>query len=91
MVDLNETVDQLKTWVDKGQPNVFWISGFSFPTGFTIALRQQVSHKSNVPIEQFTCEFTFKKYDTSISAPAKEALTFPDCPLQICNPVDIIE
>lgn len=54
MVDLNKRIDQLRTWTNKGQPNVFWISGFSFPTGFTTALQQQASRKSNVPIDQFT-------------------------------------
>lgn len=38
--DLIRRIDQLKTWADKGQPNEFWISGFSFPTGFTTALMQ---------------------------------------------------
>lgn len=72
MIDLNKRIDQLKNWVHKGQPNVFWISGFSFPTGFTTALQQQASRKSNVPIDQFVWEFSFEKYDTSISGPAKE-------------------
>lgn len=53
MVDLSKRIEQLKQWVAKGQPNVFWISGFSFPTGFTTALQQQASRKLNVPIDQF--------------------------------------
>lgn len=71
MFDLNKRVDQLRAWVHKGQPNVFWISGFSFPTGFTTALQQQASRKSNVPIDQFVWEFSFEKFDSSIMAPAK--------------------
>jgi dynein heavy chain len=55
----------------KGQPNVFWISGFSFPTGFTTALQQQASRRLNVSIDQFSWEFSFEKMDTSISTPAK--------------------
>jgi len=38
MIDLEKRMVQLNTWAFKGQPNVFWISGFSFPTGFTTAL-----------------------------------------------------
>ena len=56
----------------KGQPNVFWISGFSFPTGFTTALQQQASRKLNVPIDQFTWEFSFEKLDNTVMGPAKE-------------------
>ena len=40
MTDLEHRVEQLSSWAFKGQPNVFWISGFSFPTGFTTALQQ---------------------------------------------------
>lgn len=72
MLDLAKRVDQLRTWVQKGQPNVFWISGFSFPTGFTTALQQQTSRKSNVPIDQFVWEFSFEKIDNAVSQPAKE-------------------
>jgi len=38
MNDLIERVKQFSDWVFKGQPNIFWISGFSFPTGFTTAI-----------------------------------------------------
>lgn len=38
MYDLEKRVQQLWEWANKGQPNVFWISGLSFPTGFTTAL-----------------------------------------------------
>ena len=52
--DLHKRIDQLKTWANKGQPpNVFWISGFSFPTGFTTALKQQASRNQSVPIDKF--------------------------------------
>jgi dynein heavy chain len=72
VADLNKRIEQLRNWVNKGQPDVFWISGFSFPTGFTTALQQQASRKFSIPIDQFTWEFSFEKMDTSISAPAKE-------------------
>jgi len=36
--DLCKRIEQLNNWAYKGQPNVFWISGFTFPTGFTTAL-----------------------------------------------------
>jgi dynein heavy chain len=72
VLDLNKRIEQLRNWVQKGQPEVFWISGFSFPTGFTTALQQQASRKFSVPLDQFSWEFTFEKMDTSISSPAKE-------------------
>ena len=72
MLDLNKRIQQLRLWGNKGQPNVFWISGFSFPTGFTTALQQEASRKTNAPIDQFVWEFSFEKSDSSIAYPAKE-------------------
>lgn len=37
--DLIRRIDQVRTWAMKSAPAVFWISGFSFPTGFTTALQ----------------------------------------------------
>lgn len=54
IIDLNKRIDQLRNWVNKGQPDVFWISGFSFPTGFTTALQQQASRKLGESIDKFT-------------------------------------
>lgn len=71
MLDLNKRIDQLRQWVSKGQPNIFWISGFSFPTGFTTALHQQASRKYNKPIDQFAWEFSFERDSGSITSPAK--------------------
>lgn len=36
--DLIKRIDQVRNWALKSAPPVFWISGFSFPTGFTTAL-----------------------------------------------------
>lgn len=70
--DLILRVNQLNNWTFKGQPNVFWISGFSFPTGFITALLQQSARKLRVPIDQFGWEFNFLPYDTPVAVPAKE-------------------
>lgn len=70
--DLVRRIDQLKTWAEKGQPNEFWISGFSFPTGFTTALMQQMARKQRVAIDAFTWEFNFLDKEQHITAPAKD-------------------
>ena len=49
--DLIRRMDQLRNWAMKSAPSVFWISGFSFPTGFTTALLQQSARKLNIPID----------------------------------------
>lgn len=59
--DLHKRIEQLRNWAYKGQPNVFWISGFSFPTGFTTALQQQAARKSyvGVAVNEIIWEFSF--------------------------------
>lgn len=32
--DLNERLDFINRWVDKGKPPAYWISGFFFPQAF---------------------------------------------------------
>lgn len=72
MNDLEKRVQQLYDWAFKGQPNVFWISGFSFPTGFTTALQQQSSRKLNISIDQFSWEFLFLTADQANSQTSKD-------------------
>jgi dynein heavy chain len=36
-------------WYSTGQPSVFWISAFTYPTGFTTSLLQKFSRKPNNP------------------------------------------
>lgn len=36
-------------WYSTGQPSVFWISAFTYPTGFTTSLLQKYSRKANNP------------------------------------------
>ena len=56
--DLVLRVQQLQQWVEHGQPKVFWLSGFTFPTGFLTAVLQTASRKTNTPIDQLAWDFT---------------------------------
>jgi len=56
--DLAERIGQLRKWADRGPPRVFWLSGFTFPTGFLTALMQVYSRSVSVPIHMLTWEFT---------------------------------
>jgi dynein heavy chain len=41
--------EQLRTWMNKGRPNCFWMTGFANPNGFLTAMRQEVcrQHKAD--------------------------------------------
>lgn len=48
MLDLNERYKFFANWASKlMMPFVFWISAFTYPTGFTTSLLQRFSRKPN--------------------------------------------
>ena len=47
--DLGRRYEFFKEWVTSGTPNAFWISAFTFPTGFTTGLLQRFSRKKDSP------------------------------------------
>ena len=60
MEDLTARVEMFRTWVAKGPPLVFWLGGFTFPTGFTTALKQKSARASQgkVAIDALRWEFS---------------------------------
>ncbi|KAH9593471.1 Dynein heavy chain [Trypanosoma melophagium] len=56
-MDLVERVEQMKQWGQR-VPNVFWLSGFTYPTGFLKSLQQQQARHDHISIDQYTWEFT---------------------------------
>lgn len=57
--DLEERYTHFSNWAFKAIPNVFWISAFTYPTGFTTALLQKFSRRgtNQVPIDQLEFEY----------------------------------
>lgn len=49
VIDLNGRYKFFFDWYKQGQPSVFWISAFTYPTGFTTSLLQKYSRKANNP------------------------------------------
>jgi dynein heavy chain len=47
--DLSARYHFFREWVATGTPNAFWISAFTFPTGFTTSLLQRFSRKKDSP------------------------------------------
>ncbi|RHW71011.1 Dynein heavy chain and region D6 of dynein motor [Trypanosoma brucei equiperdum] len=46
----------MKQWGQR-VPNVFWLSGFTYPTGFLKGLQQQQARHDRISIDQYTWEF----------------------------------
>ncbi|GAX77074.1 hypothetical protein CEUSTIGMA_g4520.t1 [Chlamydomonas eustigma] len=55
--DLLSRLGMLSKWLDEGQPNAFWISGFFFTPSFTTAVLQNFARQHKLPIDEIGFEF----------------------------------
>jgi dynein heavy chain len=56
--ELTARIQQLRKWADDGvAPKVFWLGGFTFPTGFLTALFQHYARKNGVGIDDLSWDF----------------------------------
>ena len=72
MRDLNLRIKQLRDWVNGSVPSVFWLSGFTFPTGFLTAVLQCTARKNGIAIDTLSWEFSV------ISKPVDEITEGPE-------------
>ncbi|GMH50243.1 hypothetical protein TrRE_jg3287 [Triparma retinervis] len=57
MRDLVERVKQITDWIEKELPKIFWLAGFTYPTGFLTALLQTTARKNGIAIDTLSWEF----------------------------------
>ena len=55
--ELCERVRQLELWIDNGAPKIFWLGGFSNPSGFLTAVLQTEARRKILSIDLFTWNF----------------------------------
>eukprot|EP00744_Colponema_vietnamica_P000902 GILI01001554.1.p1 GENE.GILI01001554.1~~GILI01001554.1.p1 ORF type:complete len:2075 (+),score=684.51 GILI01001554.1:415-6225(+) len=73
MRDLIQRIQQLMNWAYEGQPRVFWLSGFTYPTGFLTAVLQASARKNGVSIDSLTWEFAvYQQEEATILQHPKE-------------------
>jgi dynein axonemal heavy chain len=71
--DLALRIQQLSEWSANGAPSVFWLGGFTFPTGFLTALLQTTARRTGMAIDRLGWEF-------SILPVSQDAKTISDPP-----------
>ncbi len=57
MADLIERIAMYNSWIDKGPPPVYWISGFYFTHAFLTGVRQNYARKHALPIDTITFNY----------------------------------
>ncbi|XP_052104325.1 dynein axonemal heavy chain 2-like isoform X7 [Mytilus californianus] len=74
--DLVARVEQLAKWaVTAHPPTIFWMSGFTFPTGFLTAVLQTSARQNNVSIDTLSWEFSVMTVgDENIVGPPKDGV-----------------
>lgn len=56
--DLSKRYEFFREWTTGGHPTAYWISAFTFPTGFTTSLLQKFSRKrDSPPIDKLEFDF----------------------------------
>ncbi|XP_051560675.1 dynein axonemal heavy chain 6 [Myxocyprinus asiaticus] len=55
--DLTLRTAFVESWITRGQPKSFWISGFFFPQGFLTGALQNHARKYNLPIDELNFRF----------------------------------
>jgi dynein heavy chain, axonemal len=62
VVDLQERLEFVRTWIHKGIPAVYWISGLYFPQAFLTGTLQNFARKHHYPID--TVCFSTRTYNS---------------------------
>jgi dynein heavy chain len=63
------------SWVEGSYPNVFWLSGFTYPTGFLTAVLQTTARRNGIPIDTLSFEFAIvNALEADIAGPPKEGV-----------------
>ncbi|XP_061921125.1 dynein axonemal heavy chain 2 [Entelurus aequoreus] len=74
--DLCQRVLQFSRWAEQAQPpNLFWLSGFTFPNGFLTAVLQSAARQHKVSVDTLSWDFTVCNVDESqIQNPPKDGV-----------------
>lgn len=74
ITDLVQRLQFLQGWYDKGQPKVFWLSGFFFTQSFLTAVLQNHARAHTLAIDQLA--FHFKVLEVDEDSPSPEVGTY---------------
>merc|ERR1712166_627749 len=59
--DLYQRIEFIRSWLHKGRPKHFWLSGFYFPQGFMTGMLQSHARKYGIAIDTLGIKYTVQK------------------------------
>ena len=69
--DLLARLQFLQKWIDDGEPNVYWFSGFYFTQSFITGVLQNHSRKNNLQIDLVAVDFKVTDFEMETKESAK--------------------
>ncbi|XP_076584320.1 dynein axonemal heavy chain 6 [Chaetodon auriga] len=76
--DLALRTSFIQTWITRGQPKSFWISGFFFPQGFLTGVLQNHARHYNLPIDELNFRFNMVPVYRDQAAVCEALRTLPN-------------
>lgn len=70
MPDLILRIQQLDVWGTSEMPKVFWLAGFTYPTGFLTGILQHSARKNAVAVDQLAFDFLVQNTGDPAQIPA---------------------
>lgn len=70
--DLLARIEQLARWVEGTYPHVYWLGGFTYPTGFLTAVLQTTARRNSIPID--TLSFEYSVVNVEVTQPPREGV-----------------
>ncbi|WIA13292.1 hypothetical protein OEZ85_006876 [Tetradesmus obliquus] len=73
--DLLARIEQLARWVEGSYPRLYWLGGFTYPTGFLTAVLQTTARRNGIPIDSLAFEYgVINLEERDIGGPPKEGV-----------------
>jgi dynein heavy chain len=77
--DFVRRVEFVREWMEKGQPDVFWLPGFFFPQGFMTGVLQKYARRTKIPIDTLIIQCQVQKFQQDspeVKTPDKGVLIY---------------